>query len=226
MIHRYFIIYKPYLVLSQFSPQEGKQTLADFFNVPKDIYPVGRLDYDSEGLLILTNDKALNHRLLHPTFAHEREYWAQVDGNATIQAAHALQGSLVRVVPPRNDRLDPHIMPLGLVPHGWQVQPDQGAGASAGTRTPRGCGPQRCAVTMPVQQLLADMLVKRGIVNQRRGRVAVQVVQQLRGSPDCEVRARVAREPCVHAVDTGCGRECVTGRPRPHTLRVDEHGMC
>ena len=91
MIHRYFIIYKPYLVLSQFSPQEGKQTLADFFNVPKDIYPVGRLDYDSEGLLILTNDKALNHRLLHPTFAHEREYWAQVDGNATIQAAHALQ---------------------------------------------------------------------------------------------------------------------------------------
>ncbi|MBC7651668.1 MAG: pseudouridine synthase, partial [Deinococcales bacterium] len=91
MIHRYFIIYKPYLVVSQFSPQEDKQTLADLFDVPKDVYPVGRLDYDSEGLLILTNDKALNHRLLNPIFTHEREYWAQVDGNATTQAVQALQ---------------------------------------------------------------------------------------------------------------------------------------
>ncbi len=91
MIHRYYIIYKPYLVLSQFSPQDGKQTLADFFDVPKDVYPVGRLDYDSEGLLILTNDKTLNHRLLNPLFAHEREYWAQVDGNVATQAAKALQ---------------------------------------------------------------------------------------------------------------------------------------
>ncbi|MBC7650336.1 MAG: pseudouridine synthase [Deinococcales bacterium] len=85
-MHRYFIIYKPYLVLSQFSPQAGKQTLANFFKVPKDVYPVGRLDNDSEGLLILTNDITLNHRLLHPCFAHEREYWVQVDGNFTSEA--------------------------------------------------------------------------------------------------------------------------------------------
>ncbi len=90
-MYRYFIIYKPYLVLSQFSPQEGKQTLADFFKVPNDVYPVGRLDADSEGLLILTNDKTLNHRLLNPSFAHEREYWAQVDGNATTAAVSSLQ---------------------------------------------------------------------------------------------------------------------------------------
>ncbi len=77
----YFLIYKPYLVLSQFSPVPGKQTLADFFDVPSDVYPVGRLDYDSEGLLILTNDTRLNHRLLHPKFSHEREYRVQVDGN-------------------------------------------------------------------------------------------------------------------------------------------------
>jgi 23S rRNA pseudouridine2457 synthase len=87
----YFIIYKPYQVLSQFSSQEGKQTLADYFNVPKDVYPVGRLDYDSEGLLILTNDTQLNHRLLHPKFAHEREYWVQVDGGITQQALQQLQ---------------------------------------------------------------------------------------------------------------------------------------
>lgn len=85
-MQRYFIIYKPYMVLSQFSLQEGKQTLADFFKVPKDVYPVGRLDADSEGLLILSNDKALNHRLLNPSFAHERTYWAQVDGAITDEA--------------------------------------------------------------------------------------------------------------------------------------------
>lgn len=85
-MNHYFIIYKPYLVQSQFSPVEGKQTLADFFQVPTDVYPVGRLDHDSEGLLILTNDKQLNHRLLHPKFKHEREYWVQVDGAITHEA--------------------------------------------------------------------------------------------------------------------------------------------
>ncbi len=90
-MHRYFIIYKPYLVLSQFSSQEDKQTLANFFTVPKDVYPVGRLDADSEGLLILTNDKALNHRLLNPNFAHERAYLAQVDGLITNEAINNLQ---------------------------------------------------------------------------------------------------------------------------------------
>ena len=87
----YFIIYKPFMVLSQFSAVEGKKTLADYFEVPKDVYPVGRLDYDSEGLLILTNDKQLNNRLLNPLFAHEREYWVQVDGAATQEAVEQLQ---------------------------------------------------------------------------------------------------------------------------------------
>ncbi|NCI51906.1 pseudouridine synthase [Sediminibacterium roseum] len=87
----YFIIYKPYLVLSQFSPVEEKKTLADFFDVPKDVYPVGRLDHDSEGLLLLTNDKQLNHRLLDPKFAHKREYWVQVDGAVTNEAINRLR---------------------------------------------------------------------------------------------------------------------------------------
>lgn len=90
-MNRYFLIYKPYLVLSQFSAVEGKKTLADFFDVPKDVYPVGRLDFDSEGLLLLTNDTALNHRLLDPRFAHEREYWVQVDGAITDAAITTLQ---------------------------------------------------------------------------------------------------------------------------------------
>jgi 23S rRNA pseudouridine2457 synthase len=87
----YFIIYKPYLVLSQFTSQQGQQTLADFFPVPKDVYAVGRLDYDSEGLLILTNDTSLNHRLLNPAFEHERAYWVQVDGAITDETIRQLE---------------------------------------------------------------------------------------------------------------------------------------
>jgi 23S rRNA pseudouridine2457 synthase len=87
----YSIIYKPFNVLSQFTSQDGKQTLKDYFAVPKDVYAVGRLDYDSEGLLILTNDKRLNNQLLNPLFAHRRTYWAQVDGDITEQAILALQ---------------------------------------------------------------------------------------------------------------------------------------
>ncbi|CAN5667064.1 pseudouridine synthase [soil metagenome] len=87
----YCIIYKPFNVLSQFTSGDGKQTLKDFFDVPQDVYPVGRLDYDSEGLLILTNDKKINHDLLNPTFAHAREYWVQVDGAITYEAIHKLR---------------------------------------------------------------------------------------------------------------------------------------
>jgi 23S rRNA pseudouridine2457 synthase len=88
---RYFIVHKPYMVLSQFTSQLNKKTLADYFSVPKNIYPVGRLDEDSEGLLILTNDEKLNHVLLNPSFKHEREYWVQVDGAITPQAVMQLE---------------------------------------------------------------------------------------------------------------------------------------
>lgn len=94
-MHRYFIIYKPFQVLSQFTSAEGKQTLKAFFNVPADVYPVGRLDYDSEGLLILTNDASLNHRLLNPQFSHEREYWVQVEGDIHENAINALRSGVI-----------------------------------------------------------------------------------------------------------------------------------
>jgi 23S rRNA pseudouridine2457 synthase len=81
-------------VLSQFTPENGKACLKDFFEVPADVYPVGRLDYDSEGLLLLTNDKSLNHRLLHPDFAHEREYRVQVEGLITNEALKLLSSGI------------------------------------------------------------------------------------------------------------------------------------
>jgi 23S rRNA pseudouridine2457 synthase len=82
-LHKYFVAHKPFNVLSQFTAHEGKKTLKDFFDVPVNVYPVGRLDYDSEGLLILTDDKSLNDYLLNPLHNHEREYWVQVEGNIT-----------------------------------------------------------------------------------------------------------------------------------------------
>ena len=91
MLAYYSVIYKPFNVLSQFTSGEGKQTLGNFFDVPRDVYPVGRLDYDSEGLLILTNDKSINHKLLDPLYAHTREYWVQVDGAITIEAVRLLE---------------------------------------------------------------------------------------------------------------------------------------
>ena len=98
MNYKYYIVYKPYMVLSQFTALEGKQCLKDFFKVEKDVYSVGRLDYDSEGLLILTNDASLNHKLLHPKFIHEREYLAQSEGLVNKEALSILaQGVIINI---------------------------------------------------------------------------------------------------------------------------------
>ena len=71
--------HKPYGGLSRFTPDRSpNRTLAEF-GFPKDVYPIGRLDADSEGLLLLSDEAALNERLLHPRHAHEREYWVQVE---------------------------------------------------------------------------------------------------------------------------------------------------
>lgn len=81
---QYYLFYKPFQVLTQFSAEGEKKTLSDYFaHLSKDIYPVGRLDYDSEGLLLLTNDKPLTHQLLDPSFSHPRTYWVQVEGIIT-----------------------------------------------------------------------------------------------------------------------------------------------
>lgn len=98
MLH-YYLFYKPFQVLCQFSPEGDKKTLAEYFpGIAKDIYPVGRLDYDSEGLLLLTNDKTLTHRLLEPKFAHRRTYWVQVEGVPDADALQELErGVLISV---------------------------------------------------------------------------------------------------------------------------------
>jgi 23S rRNA pseudouridine2457 synthase len=92
MSFRYFVVYKPYGILSQFSGEE--ETLKSLWDFPEDVYPVGRLDKDSEGLLLITNDKSLNHRLLDPKYHHERMYWVQVEGEVDKKALAGLENGV------------------------------------------------------------------------------------------------------------------------------------
>jgi len=96
---RTLLFYKPFEVLSQFSASENKKTLADFLHgLPKDCYPIGRLDYDSEGLIVISNDKSLSHRLTDPRFAHPRRYLVQVEGLISDEAIRQLsEGVTLRI---------------------------------------------------------------------------------------------------------------------------------
>jgi 23S rRNA pseudouridine2457 synthase len=92
---KYILLNKPYNVVCQFTrSEEHTRTLADYVSVP-DVYPVGRLDHDSEGLVLLTDDGGLQHRLSDPKFGHPRTYWAQVEGVPTHDALQRLAAGVL-----------------------------------------------------------------------------------------------------------------------------------
>ncbi|WP_148863049.1 pseudouridine synthase [Marinobacter fonticola] len=88
------LLNKPFNVLCQFTDNEGRATLADYVGV-SDVYPAGRLDYDSEGLVLLTDDGALQHRIASPQQKMAKTYWAQVEGNIDDEALARLSNGVV-----------------------------------------------------------------------------------------------------------------------------------
>lgn len=126
MKYRYLLLNKPYRVLCQFRDAQGRPTLKDYVPVPG-VYAAGRLDYDSEGLVLLTNDGRLQHRLTDPRYGHPRTYWVQVEGCPTPEALAALrQGvriqnyltrpAVVRVLP-QEPNLPPRNPPIRFRRH-------------------------------------------------------------------------------------------------------------
>lgn len=126
-------LHKPYGILSQFTPEIGSKwgTLAEL-GLPKNVYPLGRLDADSEGLLLLTDEAGLNSQLLDPEHGHTREYWAQIEGIAEDAALKQLSRGVMigthrtrrcRVwrlpVAPKLPPRDPPIRFRRTVPDSW-----------------------------------------------------------------------------------------------------------
>ncbi len=91
---RYLVVHKPYRVMCSFTDPEGRVTLADYVPVPE-VYAAGRLDYDSEGLVLLTNDGWLLHRLTHPRYEHPKTYLVQVERVPDDEALEALRRGVV-----------------------------------------------------------------------------------------------------------------------------------
>ena len=110
---------KPYRVISQFSPEGDKTTLAHYIDMP-DVYPAGRLDYDSEGLMLLTDDGKLQASITNPRNAKFKTYWVQVEGSPTRAALVRLQRGVElkdgKTLPARAKSIEP---PDGL----WERQP-------------------------------------------------------------------------------------------------------
>ncbi len=117
---RYYIMHKPYGVLSQFTDKEGRKTLSDLYNFPKNVYPVGRLDMDSEGLLLLTDDKTLTDYLLNPLNSHEKEYFVQVEKIPAEKELDELRTGVItegkKTLPAKVKIIDPPDLPARVPP--------------------------------------------------------------------------------------------------------------
>ncbi len=99
------IFNKPFRVLSQFSAEGDKKTLANYINITN-IYAAGRLDYDSEGLLILTDDGRLQQRIANPKFGKQKEYWVQVEGiPGEVELDRLREGIMLKDGPTRPARV-------------------------------------------------------------------------------------------------------------------------
>ena len=88
------IFNKPFRVLSQFTDKDNRRTLSDFISI-KGVYPCGRLDYDSEGLLVLTDSGRLQSKISNPKFKLPKTYWVQVEGNVSLEHCEMLTNGVM-----------------------------------------------------------------------------------------------------------------------------------
>ncbi|ATO43787.1 pseudouridine synthase [Loigolactobacillus coryniformis] len=92
---RYFLLYKPRRVISSAHDEKGRKTVIDFFpEVNERLYPIGRLDYNTSGLIIITNDGELANLLTHPRYRIEKQYTAKVEGIPTVEALKKLRAGV------------------------------------------------------------------------------------------------------------------------------------
>ncbi|SFX03873.1 pseudouridine synthase [Marinospirillum alkaliphilum] len=124
-----FLFYKPYQVLSQFTDDKGRTTLAEYIKT-EGIYPAGRLDYDSEGLLLLTGDGELQARITHPEFKLPKTYWVQVEGQITDEALTALSNGVELNDGKTRPARARHMKEPKLPPRSEPVSPRPGKGTS------------------------------------------------------------------------------------------------
>jgi 23S rRNA pseudouridine2457 synthase len=166
---------KPYGVLSQFTPDGSpNRTLAEF-GFPREVYPIGRLDADSEGLLLLSDEAEFNARLLHPRKGHLRTYLAQVEGAPEAAAIHKLQNGVViegrktlpchaRIIEPQPEipPRDPPIRFRKTVPTTWiELRLSEGKNRQVRRMT--------AAVGFPTLRLIRVAIGELGLGNQVAG---------------------------------------------------------
>ncbi len=203
---------KPYDVLSQFTDPQNRSTLSDYINL-KGFYPAGRLDRDSEGLLLLTNNGQLAQRISHPRFKQAKTYWVQVEGEITDEACAQLSKGVVlndgmtlpahakKILPPT---LWPRSNPVRYrenIPTSWiELTLKEGRNRQVRRMT--------AAVNFPTLRLVRAKIGTWQLDGLNPGEYRVETVHMP------EPPAQATKRPSIPSRERGAGRNQSTRRPQ------------